>query len=248
MYLGGRIFYGQEFAAGPALISKVVDCATVELRKHGAPSGQVEIGFFDSNMNLMRLFGTIPANSLTTGYKDYEFCLPSTNEGYVIQEHDILAVSYKGGDALNRVDVRRSNIGAGPDYGGLASYLVNYDTFWHVYNTEGNSRDLLFKLTNGLVSVNITPGASQKTDDAFSSNPIHIKVGDTVTWTNRDVAPHTITSGTVGQPDGSFNSSPDFNPIMAPQATFSHTFESAGEFQYYCQLHPNMLGTVIVET
>ena len=60
----------------------------------------------------------------------------------------IVDVKYTGGDSINRIEVRRSNIGSGPDYDGLASYHVNFDTSWHIYNAAGNSRDLLFKLTN----------------------------------------------------------------------------------------------------
>jgi plastocyanin len=67
-------------------------------------------------------------------------------------------------------------------------------------------------------------------------------VGDTVTWTNDDSQPHTVTSGENAQPDGRFDSS-----IMAPQQTFEHTFtEGAGEYPYYCVLHPNMVGIVSV--
>jgi hypothetical protein len=148
VYAGARTFYGEKFGANAAVISSVVDCATVELRKHGSPTGMAEIGFYDSNMNLVKVFGTKDVSALTTGYKQYEFCLPISDAGHLIQETQILAVSYDAGDAINRIDVRRSNIGAGPDYDGLAAYHVNFDTSWHIYNTEGNSRDLLFKLTN----------------------------------------------------------------------------------------------------
>ncbi len=96
------------------------------------------------------------------------------------------------------------------------------------------------------VAADIKSGSSSLTTDAYSPNPIEINVGDTVTWTNRDSTPHTVTSGTAGTPDGKFDSSPNFNPLMAPQQTFSHTFTEAGEFPYYCGLHPNMVGTVIV--
>jgi len=249
MYAGGRAFYGQQFSPEAEIINKVVDCATVELRRHDAPPGNAEIGFYDSNMKLVKLFGTIEVSTLTTGYKAYEFCLPTSDSGHLILENQILAVSYNGGDAVNRIDVRRSNFGAGPDYDGIDSYHVNYDTSWHIYNTEGNSRDLLFKLINGLVSVNITPGASSRTDDAFSPNPLILSVGETVTWTNKDFQPHTVTSGTGPADPNSgqeFNSSPNFDPILAPQGQFGHTFTQAGEFPYSCQLHPNMVGTVSV--
>ncbi|HKZ60790.1 MAG TPA: plastocyanin/azurin family copper-binding protein [Nitrososphaera sp.] len=96
------------------------------------------------------------------------------------------------------------------------------------------------------VAADITPGSSTKTTDSYAPNPININVGDTVTWTNKDSQPHTVTSGSNGTPDGKFDSSPGFNPLMAAQQTFSHTFEEAGEFPYYCGLHTNMIGTVVV--
>lgn len=96
------------------------------------------------------------------------------------------------------------------------------------------------------LSAEITQGSSGKTLDAFSPNPINSHVGDNVTWMNRDTIPHTVTSGINGRSDSTFDSSPNFNPLIAPGGTFSHTFKQAGGFPYYCSLHPNMIGTVIV--
>lgn len=96
------------------------------------------------------------------------------------------------------------------------------------------------------IAAEVTPGSSSKTTDAYAPNPINANVGDTVTWMNKDTQPHTVTSGTGGTPDGKFDSSPSFNPLLTPQKTFSHTFTEAGEYPYYCGLHPNMVGTVIV--
>ena len=90
-------------------------------------------------------------------------------------------------------------------------------------------------------SVSIVPGSSTLTTDAFQPNPIQVGVGTTVTWTNNDAQPHTATSGENVTPDGRFDSS-----IMAPGATFEHTFTEAGEYPYFCLLHPNMVGTVSV--
>ena len=90
-------------------------------------------------------------------------------------------------------------------------------------------------------SVSIVPGSSTLTDTAFQPNPVQVSVGSTVTWTNDDAQPHTVSSGQNATPDGTFDSG-----IMAPQATFEHTFTEAGEFPYFCLLHPNMVGTVSV--
>lgn len=97
-------------------------------------------------------------------------------------------------------------------------------------------------------SVSIVPGASTLTTDAYSPNPIQVSVGTTVTWTNNDSQPHTVTSGSNGQPDNKFNSSPNFTPLLNPGQTFSFTFTEAGEYPYFCLLHPNMVGTVNVSS
>jgi plastocyanin len=79
------------------------------------------------------------------------------------------------------------------------------------------------------------------TTDAYQPNPAQVSVGSTVTWTNDDAQPHTATSGENVTPDGNFDSG-----IMAPAATFDFTFTEAGEYPYFCLLHPNMVGTVSV--
>jgi len=99
---------------------------------------------------------------------------------------------------------------------------------------------------NAGTRVSIVSGSSSLTDTAYQPNPIQVSVGDTVTWTNDDSQPHTVTSGSNGQPDNKFNSSPNFNPLMAPGQTFSFTFTQAGDYPYFCILHPNMVGTVSV--
>src|SRR5437867_6135563 len=98
------------------------------------------------------------------------------------------------------------------------------------------------------VAVSITSGSTSKTTDAFSPNPVNAKVGDTVTWTNDDSQPHTVVSGDgkTAIPDGKFNSSPNFNPLIKTKETFSVKFNQTGDYPYYCALHPNMVGTVKV--
>jgi plastocyanin len=71
---------------------------------------------------------------------------------------------------------------------------------------------------------------------AFAPATLTVKVGSTVTWTNRDEEPHTVAAV-----DGSFHS-----PGMGTGATYSHTFPIAGKFDYVCSIHPSMHGTVVV--
>ncbi len=88
-----------------------------------------------------------------------------------------------------------------------------------------------------------TPGC-EDTDDCFIPSVATIEVGGTVTWENTDNAAHTATSGSAqtGGPDGVFDSS-----LMMVGGSFSHTFDSAGTYPYFCMVHPWMEGTVIVE-
>jgi plastocyanin len=71
---------------------------------------------------------------------------------------------------------------------------------------------------------------------AFAPATLTVKVGSTVTWTNKDEEPHTVAAS-----DGSFHS-----PGMGTGATFSHTFSTPGKFDYVCSIHPSMHGTVVV--
>lgn len=98
-------------------------------------------------------------------------------------------------------------------------------------------------------NVSIVLGASTLADKAWSPNPVNVKVGDTVIWTNDDNQAHTVTSGKgSSDPDLGkvFDSSPNFNPLLAPKQTFQHKFTTAGEVPYFCQLHPTMIGKVVV--
>jgi plastocyanin len=86
-----------------------------------------------------------------------------------------------------------------------------------------------------------TPGCEQ-TNECFNPSSISIPVGSTITWVNDDTAAHTVTSGKDATPDGVFDSG-----LFMAGKTFSHKFESAGEYPYYCLVHPWMTGTVTVE-
>ena len=79
--------------------------------------------------------------------------------------------------------------------------------------------------------------------ECYKPSEIVIMSGDTITWTNRDSTPHTVTSGDGSNttPNGIFDSS-----IITKEKTYSFTFDNAGNYPYYCILHPNMIGEVKV--
>ena len=96
------------------------------------------------------------------------------------------------------------------------------------------------------VAVDITEGASTKTTNAYSPNPIEINVGDTVIWTNQDATAHSATSGEDATPTGLFGDPSASGSVLVRGKSQSFTFTEAGEYPYYCFLHPNMVGTVVV--
>jgi len=85
------------------------------------------------------------------------------------------------------------------------------------------------------------PGC-EETNSCFTPANITINAGDTVEWNNIDTAAHTVTSGSPADgPSGVFDSS-----LLMADATFAFTFEDAGEYDYFCMVHPWMVGSVSV--
>jgi plastocyanin len=79
-------------------------------------------------------------------------------------------------------------------------------------------------------------GTVEITGFAYAPPEIRVSPGDTVTWRNRDAAPHTVTADNGGFDSGEF----------ARGATYRRRFDRAGTFAYFCAVHPNMRGSVTV--
>lgn len=86
-----------------------------------------------------------------------------------------------------------------------------------------------------------TPGAGDVAviDFDFDPNPVRTEVGQPLTWTNEDSAPHTVTSDGEG-PLGSDE--------LAQGESYEATFDTAGTYEYICTIHPTMRGTVVVSS
>lgn len=72
---------------------------------------------------------------------------------------------------------------------------------------------------------------------AFAPQTIKAKVGEKITWTNDDAAPHTVTAKSGGELDSG---------TIAQGASFSFTPSKAGTISYFCEIHPSMVGTIDV--
>ena len=87
-----------------------------------------------------------------------------------------------------------------------------------------------------------TPGC-EETDECYLPYEVTVNAGTVVSWSNDDTAAHTVTSGLASEGgDGLFDSS-----LFAAGATYEVTFNDAGTFDYFCQVHPWMTGIVNVE-
>ena len=85
----------------------------------------------------------------------------------------------------------------------------------------------------------------ETTNECFIPFEVTVDIGGVVTWSNDDTTGHTVTSGADFSADDvgtDFDSS-----LFFGGSTFEATFDTAGEFPYFCQVHPWMIGTVTVQ-
>jgi len=74
----------------------------------------------------------------------------------------------------------------------------------------------------------------------FVPSTITAKVGQKITWTNDDSVAHTVT-----KQEGFSGAGPESGTVN-PGSTFSFTPTKAGKIPYFCQIHPNQKGTIVV--
>jgi plastocyanin len=85
------------------------------------------------------------------------------------------------------------------------------------------------------------PGCDE-TNECYIPFNVSTSVGQEITWSNDDSAAHTVTSGTPSNgPDGNFDSS-----LFMSGGTYSVTLDTAGEYPYFCMVHPWMVGNISV--
>ena len=95
-------------------------------------------------------------------------------------------------------------------------------------------------------SVDVPSGTSvpgcEESNSCFSPADITVNAGDTVEWINIDTAAHTVTAGSPADVQIEiFDSS-----LLMGDGTWSFTFDEAGSYDYFCMVHPWMIGSVTV--
>lgn len=108
----------------------------------------------------------------------------------------------------------------------IAATRGNWDMFDRVGGMMGGGRNT--------ANAPLTIGSSAQTvtmqNLAFSPGNLPVPVGTTVTWTNRDSPPHNATAQ-----DGSWRTN-----TLSDGESGTITFSRAGEYDYYCTIHPSM--------
>ncbi len=119
----------------------------------------------------------------------------------------------------------------------VIAILVIVGYLWWVGATPFNQPAAPAKTEKAEEEAVVAKNAVEMKDFSFRPATLTVKVGDTVTWTNRDIAGHSATAD-----DGtSFNTG-----VLAQGENGTVTFSKAGTFTYYCTLHPSMKATVVV--
>ena len=113
----------------------------------------------------------------------------------------------------------------------IASVMILFGTASQAQHQNGSG--MLVRTAAG------TDAASQVMIDNFvySPVPLTVKVGTTVTWINHDDIPHTVDST-----QGKFKSA-----ALDTDDKFEFRFTEAGEYPFYCRIHPKMTGKIVVQ-
>ena len=120
------------------------------------------------------------------------------------------------------------------------------ETEAEVEETEAEVEEMEESSGPQTVSVDIPSGTSvpgcETTNECWTPSSVTINAGDSVEWTNSDTAAHTVTGGLPADgPSGVFDSS-----LVLGGTQYSFTFEEAGSYDYFCMVHPWMVGSVQV--
>jgi len=87
------------------------------------------------------------------------------------------------------------------------------------------------------------PGCEETADGCYIPSTATVDVGGVVIMSNTDTAAHTYTSGNpTDGPDGIFDTS-----LLMAASSFEWSPDTVGEYEYFCMVHPWMIGTIIVQ-
>ncbi len=124
----------------------------------------------------------------------------------------------------------------------FAGLIVLGLAFYTPSNEEETGEPELTVKGDVVMPTKVSRPGCEETDRCYIPSSIVIDAGNKVTWVNEDSAFHSVTSGFYDAPTNLFDSG-----HMNPFESYTLAFEETGTFDYYCTLHPWMMGQVIVQ-
>jgi len=121
----------------------------------------------------------------------------------------------------------------------VAVLILNFlsvSSFIFAFLISTNDSNILNVQGQGYVNATIVLDSSTLGNKSYKLNPIEILVGNSVVWTNDDFVSHSVTAI-----KGEFDSN-----ILHAGKVFKHNFDEVGVYDYYCMLHPSMVGRILV--
>jgi hypothetical protein len=125
----GRQIQAEYVSPTSQLVGDKIDSITLKLKRTGTLTGTAQIGVFNTDLSVKKLFGTINAATMSTAYADLTFTLP-VGETYQIQSGDRIGIKFTGGNSVNRISTMRDTSSSDP-FDGTNSYHVYYTTRWN---------------------------------------------------------------------------------------------------------------------
>jgi len=188
---------------------------------------------------------TILANSSVKGNPDYDLDVSYVQKGYIVE--------WANADSFAHTVTSSVDVGETFDSGllnegetfqldtnELEIGVYEYFCIVHPWMTA----KLIIEEPKEPVTAVIPEGAGIQQEGQIYYEPkaLQISIGTTIIWINEDSAMHTITSGNSQEgPNGVFDSD-----LIARGDSFEFTFTSSGKEDYYCIVHPWMVGSVEV--
>ena len=134
----------------------------------------------------------------------------------------------------------------------VVALAVSMGYYQFVYLPEANAKPILpeeFLNPRDTTAVQIVEGSSLPTQTRnFVPSDVRGVIGlsNKVVWTNNDGTSHTVTSddGHEDRVNGAFDSTAQLGSLINPGDTFEFTFTAVGEYNYHCEPHPHMKGTI----
>ena len=140
----GRPVHAEFVTPASSLVGKQIDAMVVKIKKAGLPTGNAEIGVFNSDLSVKKLFATKDVSTLTGSYEEYEFTL--SGPPYTIAAGDRIGVKYSGGTSSANISIMRDTDPADP-FDGANSYHTFYTTSWS--NFLSTDLTMTLKLVSG---------------------------------------------------------------------------------------------------